>query len=104
MSLFPLVNNLTAKYLVCIINSTFSSEFSFEFLNNTSTLQINDARCLPIIVPSEKQLIDFEDIFDRAYQIQKEKFSKKITGEMAEQKLSIIQEELDKKVNKLYFR
>lgn len=103
MSLFPLVDNMTAKYLVCIINSTFSSEFSFEFLNNTSTLQINDARCLPIIVPTKKQLDDFENIFDRAYQVQKEKFSKKITIESAEQKLEVIQQELDKKVHELYF-
>jgi hypothetical protein len=103
MSLFPILDTLTAKYIVCIINSHFASEYSFEFLNNTSHFQINDARCLPIIVPNKKQLDDFENIFDRAYQVQKEKFSKKITIESAEQKLEMIQHELDEKVNELYF-
>lgn len=39
MSLFPLINIITAKYIVCILNSGFASWFSHEFLNNTSHFQ-----------------------------------------------------------------
>ena len=39
----------------------------------------------------------------RGGKMEKEKFSKKITIELAEQKLEVIQQELDKKVNELYF-
>lgn len=102
MSLFPTCDFISAKYLVCIINSTFASEFSFEFLNNTSTLQINDARCLPIIVPTKEQLLLFEDIFDRSFEIQNQKFKSIITEDIANSKLEIIQKELDLQVDKLY--
>lgn len=102
MSLFPTCDFISAKYLVCIINSTFASEFSFEFLNNTSTLQINDARCIPIIVPTNEQLILFENIFDRAFEIQNQKFKSIITEENANSKLELIQQELDSHINKLY--
>lgn len=102
MSLFPLSSKLSAKYLVCILNSHFASEFSHEFLNNTSSFQINDARRFPIIVPTQSQLEDFESIFDRSYQIQLQKFDKLITEGDAERQLEVIQEELDAKVNELY--
>lgn len=102
MSLFPLINIITAKYIVCILNSGFASWFSHEFLNNTSHFQINDARCLPVIVPTFEQLIIFEDIFDRSFEIQNQKFKSIITEEIANSKLDIIQKELDLQVDKLY--
>lgn len=102
MSLFPTSKLINSKYLVCIINSTFASEFSFEFLNNTSSLQINDARCLPIIIPNNEQLKTFENIFDKCFDIQNQKFKSKITEEEANKKLDEIQKELDRNVNKLY--
>lgn len=102
MSLFPLIDSITAKYLVCIINSRFASEFSHEFLNNTSSFQINDARRLPIIVPTDKQLKDFEILFDKSYEIQIQKHYNKISQELAESQLQITQKELDTKVDELY--
>jgi hypothetical protein len=102
MSLFPLIDKITAKYIICILNSTFASWFSHEFLNNTSHFQINDARCLPIIVPSNEQLQIFENIFDMAFEVQNNKFNKQITEEEANTRLEIIQLELDSHINKLY--
>lgn len=102
MSLFPCLDKISAKYIICILNSNFASWFSHEFLNNTSHFQINDARCLPIIVPNNEQLIIFEDIFDRSFEIQNQKFKSIITEEIANSKLDIIQKELDLQVDKLY--
>jgi hypothetical protein len=65
-------------------------------------LQINDARCLPIIVPTKDEMKLFEDIFDRSYLIQSQKFSKQISEEEANAKLELIQLELDNQINKLY--
>jgi hypothetical protein len=102
MSLFPMVDSVSAKYLVCFLNSKFASEFSFEFLNNTSSLQINDARSLPIVIPSSSDLTWFESLFDDAHEIQKQKFSKKINEEKAESLLNKIQVKLDQKIDSIY--
>jgi hypothetical protein len=102
MSLFSEINFIADRYFVCILNSEFISNYVFSFINNTQTFQINDARQLPIIIPTKSQLKEFEDIFNRAYAIQKNKFEGKITPKEAEKKLDEIQKELDEKVLKLY--
>ena len=73
-----------------------------DFVNNTQTFQINDARQLPIVIPTEKQLSAFKTIFDRAYKIKKEQFSGIVSEEKAEMLLEPIQQELDKLVEELY--
>jgi hypothetical protein len=101
MSLYPL-DNRYLKYLVAVLNGSLLSHYQFNFFNNTVSIQINDARQLPIIIPTPEQLKEFEDIFDRAVDIQKKKFSGEISEEEAEEKLEEIQKELDEKVLKLY--
>jgi len=101
MSLFTKCN-IPDYYYVCMINSKFISEYVDDFVNSTSHFQINDARQLPIIIPTPEQLKEFELIFDRAKRVQEEKFSGKITEKEAEKELDKIQKELDEKVLKLY--
>ena len=72
MSLFSMVS-LPDWYYVCLINSEFISLYVDNFINNTSHFQINDARQLPIIVPSRKQLEEFNELFNQAVSL-------KITG------------------------
>jgi len=103
MSLFSLdMQKYPDYYLVTIINSTFISEYVEAFIKNAQTFQINDARQLPIIIPTKEQLKEFESIFNRAVLIQKQKFSNKITEQEAEKRLNEIQRELDEKVLELY--
>ena len=102
MSLFGLTEKIPEYYIISIINSTFVSEFVEDFINNTQTFQINDARQLPIIIPNEKQLSEFKYLFDEAVKIKKLQFSNQITKEEAEKKLNLIQEQLDKTVYELY--
>jgi hypothetical protein len=103
MSLFSLDENKYPDfYFVTIINSTLVSEYVEAFIKNTQTFQINDARQLPIIIPTLEQLKEFERIFDRAKRVQEEKFSGKISEKEAEEKLNEIQKELDEKVLELY--
>jgi hypothetical protein len=87
---------------VCLINSSLLSKYVDIFINSTSHFQINDARQLPIIVPNTEQLNVFENIFNRAVAIQKDKFSGKIAEDEAEKQLNLIQIELDKEVEELY--
>ncbi|MGB9795011.1 MAG: restriction endonuclease, partial [Caldisericum exile] len=101
MSLFTSVE-IPDWYFVCMINSKFISEYVDDFVNSTSHFQINDARQIPIIIPTSEQLKAFEDIFHRAVFVQKQKFEGKISEKEAEEKLEEIQKELDEKVLKLY--
>jgi len=78
------------------------SKYVNSFLNTTVHFQINDARQLPIVIPTPNQLKEFEEIFNKAVDIQKKKFSNQITEELAKQELNDIQKELDQKVLKLY--
>lgn len=102
MSMFSFSPKCTDKYLVALLNSTFISNYDFTFINGTQTFQINDARQLPIIIPNDNQLIDFENIFDRAYEIKIQQFGNQISDKIAEEKLQEIQNELDRIVLDLY--
>ena len=90
------------KYLVCIINSKFISEFQQNFLNNTQSFQINDGRKLPIIIPNKKLLSEFENLFDEAKKIKLSYFKNIISDQKHIKELEKIQIELDAKVEKLY--
>jgi len=71
MSLFTCDNTIPDWYYVCLINTNFISLYVDNFINNTSHFQINDARQLPIIIPSSQVLSEFEKIFTDAYQIKR---------------------------------
>lgn len=72
------------------------------FINNTSHFQINDARQTPIIIPTERQLEEFSQIFTTAQNIKREQFAGKISQNQADIKLVTIQKKLDGLLSKLY--
>ena len=101
MSLFTMTK-VPDWYYVSIINSDLISLYVDNFINNTSHFQINDARQLPIIIPSGKQLDHFHDIFRNAVDIKKKFFKREIDYETAEQLLSEVQKQLNQAVQELY--
>ncbi len=102
MSLYSLTNKVPAYFIVCLINSTFVSFYVDDFVNNTQTFQINDARQLPIFIPDENTLKQFKNLFDSAIDIKKAHLNNELSNIDSEKKLSEIQEELDLMVNTLY--
>ena len=102
MSLYSLTNKVPAYFIVCLINSTFVSFYVDDFVNNTQTFQINDARQLPIFIPDENTLKQFKNLFDSAIDIKKANLNNELSNIDSEKKLSEIQEELDLMVNTLY--
>jgi len=102
MSLFCTTPKINEKYIIVLLNSDLMSKYLNSFVNITVHFQINDARQLPIIIPTQEQLKEFEAIFDRAVAVQKQKFSGRISEKEAEEKLEKIQIELDEKVLELY--
>ena len=89
-------------YIVCLLNSKYISEYIDDFINNTQTFQINDARVLPIIIPNKKQLIILENIFNKAISIKKNYFNDKITKNEMESNLNHIQKKLNEEIFKIY--
>lgn len=102
MSLFSLMPDTPDWFFVCIINSSFISEYVNDFLNNTQTFQINDARQLPIVIPTQAQLKSFHVIFNDAYAIKIKQFANLISEQRAEQELNDIQDRLDDMVLDYY--
>ena len=64
------------------------------YVNNTQTFQINDARQLPVVVPSQDELDELRIIFEDAIRIKK---SSNNTEE-----LQTLQQRLDKTVDRIY--
>ena len=95
-------NSISSKYIVSICNSDFMSRYTESFVNSTVIFQINDARQIPIIIPTEKELEQFEELFNLAFKIKKAAKDKEISSDKSENQLLEIQERLDTMVNELY--
>ena len=81
-------------FIISIINSTFMSHYVDDFVNNTQTFQINDARQLPFIVPDNEILTEISEICHQAISIKK--------GSNDERALLELQSKLDSTTMALY--
>lgn len=95
MSIFGVSNLVEEDYIITLINSTFISYYVDNFVNNTQTFQINDARQLPIIIPQKEENEQAIKFVTKAIRIKK--------GDvLANESLETIQKEVDLYVEKLY--
>lgn len=104
MSLTSVNPKISNEYIVSIINSKFISKFQEDFLNNTSHFQINDARKIPIIVPTEKTKKQIEEIFTKAMSVKKNYFNDKINLDKHDYMLNEIENLNDRFVEELYLK
>ena len=102
MSVFGVTDAISEDYLMVLINSSFISCYVDSFINNTQTFQINDARQLPIIIPTEANLAFCKSIVEEAILVKQNLFNGMITSEIANLKLQELQVKLDNEVLKLY--
>ena len=103
LCLNPSTNGLlTEKFIVCLCNSFLVNRISEAFINFTVAFQINDARQIPVIIPSREQLGAFESKYDECFAIQKKYFDGEIDKKEAREQLQPIEAEIDDMVNKLY--
>lgn len=95
MSIFGVSNLVEEDYIITLINSTFISYYVDNFVNNTQTFQINDARQLPIVIPQKEENEQAIKFVTKAIRIKK--------GDvLANESLDTIQKEVDLYVEKLY--
>ena len=66
MSIFGVSEKASEDYLMVLINSTFISHYVDDFVNNTQTFQMNDARQLPVVIPNESQLYYAQELVTEA--------------------------------------
>ena len=103
MSLHNIMDDIVSnKYIVCLGNSDLMSRYTESFVNFTVNFQINDARQIPIIIPSREQINEFENLFDFATKIKKEQLLNAISEIESDTKLAEIQNVLNKITRKLY--
>jgi adenine-specific DNA-methyltransferase len=55
---------ISDKIIVCLLNSKFISYYIKTFITSTHTLQINDGRLIPIIIPAEDKKTQLENLFN----------------------------------------
>lgn len=101
MSLFSLTDKFPDWFIVCMLNSKFLGEYVDNFVNNTVSFQMNDARSLPIVVPSSEELLEFKKVFDKAFVIRNKISSGELSkkeGDLELQNLQTINDELTYKL------
>jgi hypothetical protein len=101
MSLFTQVY-IPDWHFVCMINSRLISFYVDNFINNTSHFQINDARQLPIVIPTKEKLLEFETLFNSAVEMKQKQFSNQLSVSEIDNKLTETQNKLDAMVDELY--
>ena len=95
MTLFT-QTNIPDLFCVLMINTKIKIFYVEQFINNTSHFQINDARQLPIVILSNEELKEAEQLFKSAYNL-------KLTNSIAKSnELNIIEEQIEKFVRNLY--
>lgn len=93
---------LSDKFLCCVLNSFLNNRLTESFINFTVNFQMNDARQIPIIIPTNEELKAFEKKYDQCFAIQEEYFAGEIDKAEARNQLRPIEAEIDEMVNKLY--
>lgn len=93
---------ISNNYIIALCNSKLINKYTESFINFTLNFQINDARKIPIIIPTKEQLSYINNLVDEAIKIKKLQFSNDITEEKSQVKLQKIQDEIDEFVYELY--
>ena len=91
--------NIPEYYIISLINSEFMSLYVDNFVNNTQTFQINDARQLPIVIPNEEHKQAIKAIYDKAIMLKTDKLLKK---DIVEAELQRVQADLDAIIRIIY--
>ena len=96
MSLYGVSAIVPEDYIITLLNSTFFSYYVDTFVNNTQTFQINDARQLPVIVPTLDTIEITHILLRRAVAIMQQ------AGPHEDSLLEKLQKEVDTLVLKIY--
>ena len=89
-------------FYVVVINTSFMSLYVDNFINNTSHFQINDARQVPIVIPTESQLYKAKELFHNAFDIKRKQLRYELQEEVALAAISSIETSVESLVRSIY--
>lgn len=69
VKLHSTIEKVPDKYIVACLNSKFISYYVKNFITSTHTLQINDGRLIPIMVPTDNELNEVLEVVDKILEI-----------------------------------
>lgn len=72
VKLHSTIEKVPDKYVVACLNSKFISYYVKNFITSTHTLQINDGRLIPIMVPTKDELTEVIDLVDKILELKEE--------------------------------
>jgi len=102
MSLFSIHKDIPNYYLVVLLNSELMFDYYREFINCTVNIQINDIRQLPIYIPSIKDLVYCNDLYQKVLKIKINKYNENNINKNSKDDINKIEAKLDEFVRKLY--
>lgn len=102
MSLMPILEELSSKFIIGLLNSNLIFDYYREFVNCTVNIQINDIRQIPIVIPQKEQLKEFELLVDKAISIKKSALEIDSETDCIDSNLLLIEDEIDHAVLSLY--
>lgn len=102
MSLMPILEELSSKFIIGLLNSNLIFDYYREFVNCTVNIQINDIRQIPIVIPQKEQLKVFELLVDKAISIKKSALEIDSETDCIDSNLLLIEDEIDHAVLSLY--
>lgn len=102
MSLMPILEELSSKFIIGLLNSNLIFDYYREFVNCTVNIQINDIRQIPIVIPPKEQLKVFESLVDKAISIKKSALEIDSETDCIDSNLLLIEDEIDHAVLSLY--
>lgn len=102
MSLMPILEELSSKFIIGLLNSNLIFDYYREFVNCTVNIQINDIRQIPIVIPQKEQLKEFESLVDKAISIKKSALEIDSETDCIDSNLLLIEDEIDHAVLSLY--
>ena len=102
MSLMPILEELSSKFIIGLLNSNLIFDYYREFVNCTINIQINDIRQIPIVIPQKEQLKEFESLVDKAISIKKSALEIDSETDCIDSNLLLIEDEIDHAVLSLY--
>ena len=98
MAFYPYEDVLSSSFIISLLNSSFVASYVGSFINNTQTFGIDDARQIPVIIPTAEELSQIREVVMQAISV------KRMVNptHLSEKRLEEIQRQVDQYILQLY--